>query len=93
MYAPFEYPINVSAVLLIEISFNSQDCIENLKRRFTNSARVQRLVGMRYEAEGKLNEAQKVYDTILQEDESNVVSSLCAGSTEHHLRCTHAHPV
>jgi hypothetical protein len=93
MYVPFEYPINVSAVLLIEISFNSQDCIENLKRRFTNSARVQRLVGMRYEAEGKLNEAQKVYDTILQEDESNVVSSLCAGSTEHRLRCTHVHPV
>jgi hypothetical protein len=29
---------------------------------------------MRFEAEGKLNEAQKVYDTILQEDESNVVS-------------------
>jgi hypothetical protein len=28
---------------------------------------------MRYEAEGKLNEAQKVYDTILEEDESNVV--------------------
>lgn len=50
-----------------------QECIENLKRRFTSSARVQRLVGMRYEAEGKLNEAQKVYDTILQEDESNVV--------------------
>ncbi|GAB5589610.1 hypothetical protein Unana1_04510 [Umbelopsis nana] len=53
----------------------ADDCIENLKRRFTNSARVQRLVGMRYEAEGKLNEAQKVYDTILQEDESNVLVS------------------
>ncbi|CAO3660384.1 unnamed protein product [Umbelopsis vinacea] len=53
----------------------ADECIENLKRRFKTSARVQRLVGMRYEAEGKLNEAQKVYDTILEEDESNVLVS------------------
>ncbi|KAJ2961799.1 hypothetical protein NQZ79_g3013 [Umbelopsis isabellina] len=53
----------------------ADDCIEQLQKRFTNSTRVQRLVGMRYEAEGKLNEAQKVYDTILQEDESNVLVS------------------
>lgn len=51
----------------------SQECIENLKRRFSSSSRVQRLVGMRYEAEGKLVEAQKIYDAILEEDESNIV--------------------
>lgn len=28
---------------------------------------------MRYEAEGKLVEAQKIYDAILEEDESNIV--------------------
>jgi hypothetical protein len=28
---------------------------------------------MRYEAEGKLAEAQKIYDAILEEDESNIV--------------------
>jgi hypothetical protein len=29
---------------------------------------------MQYEAQGKLNEAQEVYDTILQEDDTNMVN-------------------
>jgi hypothetical protein len=29
---------------------------------------------MRYEAQGKLDEAQEVYDTILQEDDTNMVN-------------------
>lgn len=31
---------------------------------------------MRFEAQGKLDEAQEVYDTILQEDDTNMVSCL-----------------
>jgi hypothetical protein len=31
-------------------------------------------MGMRYEAEGKLDEAQDIYNTILQEDDTNMVN-------------------
>ncbi|KAG1472453.1 hypothetical protein G6F56_001531 [Rhizopus delemar] len=51
-------------------------CIDQLKDRFTESSfRFRRLLGMRYEAEGKLNEAQEVYDSILKEDETNLLAS------------------
>lgn len=51
-----------------------QSCIDKLKARFTEkSLRFRRLLGMRFEAQGKLDEAQEVYDTILQEDDTNMV--------------------
>ncbi|KAG0738412.1 hypothetical protein G6F57_008351 [Rhizopus arrhizus] len=44
--------------------------------RFTESSfRFRRLLGMRYEAQGLLDEAQEVYDSILQEDETNLLAS------------------
>lgn len=59
-----------------------QTCLNALEKRFTKSTRVQRLIGMRYEAEGKLGKAAQVYEEILEEDETNVVGwneiySLC----------------
>ncbi|KAI9284913.1 TPR-like protein [Umbelopsis sp. AD052] len=71
---PF-YEQAVAAALDVGDFRLADECIENLKRRFSNSSRVQRLVGMRYEAEGKLAEAQKIYDAILEEDESNILVS------------------
>ncbi|KAG1152208.1 hypothetical protein G6F37_000968 [Rhizopus arrhizus] len=51
-------------------------CIDKLKDRFTESSfRFRRLLGMRYEAQGLLDEAQEVYDSILQEDETNLLAS------------------
>ncbi|KAI7878362.1 uncharacterized protein EV154DRAFT_486192 [Mucor mucedo] len=51
-------------------------CIDNLKERFTEkSLRFRRLLGMRFEAKGQLDEAQEVYDTILQEDDTNMLAS------------------
>ena len=61
---------NESAECLIIVQF----CIDKLKDRFTEkSLRFRRLLGMRYEAKGQLDEAQEVYDTILQEDDTNMV--------------------
>ncbi|KAG1170665.1 hypothetical protein G6F70_000989 [Rhizopus microsporus] len=51
-------------------------CIDKLKHRFTEkSLRFRRLLGMRYEAQGLLDEAQEVYDSILKEDETNLLAS------------------
>lgn len=51
-------------------------CIDKLKDRFTEkSLRFRRLLGMRYEVKGQLDEAQEVYDTILQEDDTNMLAS------------------
>ncbi|RUP52029.1 hypothetical protein BC936DRAFT_143205 [Jimgerdemannia flammicorona] len=47
-------------------------CLTALEKRFTRSTRVQRLLGMRYEAEGKLDQAAKIYEEILDVDETNV---------------------
>ncbi|CAO3693755.1 unnamed protein product [Umbelopsis ramanniana] len=71
---PF-YEQAVTAALDVGDFRLADECIETLKRRFSSSSRVQRLVGMRYEAEGKLVEAQKIYDAILEEDESNILVS------------------
>lgn len=35
--------------------------------------RLQRLLGMRLEAQGKLTEAQALYDKILEQDDTNLV--------------------
>ncbi|KAF7730080.1 ER membrane complex subunit 2 [Apophysomyces ossiformis] len=51
-------------------------CIDQLKTRFTEkSLRFRRLQGMRLEAEGKLGDAQAIYNSILQEDETNMLAS------------------
>jgi tetratricopeptide (TPR) repeat protein len=47
-------------------------CLSHLKKRFVRSARVKRLVGMRLETEGKLVEANEIYESILAEDETNM---------------------
>ncbi|CAO3635434.1 unnamed protein product [Cunninghamella blakesleeana] len=67
---------------VIYISINVGDnnlaklCIEQLEKQFTKSSlRFRRLIGMQHEAAGRLDEAQQVYDSILQEDESNMLAS------------------
>ncbi|OZJ02219.1 hypothetical protein BZG36_04977 [Bifiguratus adelaidae] len=65
--------ITVAALDVGEFSF-AQKCIDRLKARFPKSARVKRLVGMKYEAEGNLDKAAKEYDEILEEDETNMAS-------------------
>ncbi|KAG8998748.1 hypothetical protein FRB94_006681 [Tulasnella sp. JGI-2019a] len=49
----------------------ADDCILRLEERFPSSPRVQVLQGMRREAAGKLEEALKIYDLILEEGEAN----------------------
>ncbi|OBZ88638.1 ER membrane protein complex subunit 2 [Choanephora cucurbitarum] len=51
-------------------------CMDRLRERFTEkSLRFRRLIGMQYEAQGKLDEAQEIYDTILKEDDTNMLAS------------------
>ncbi|KAI9009912.1 hypothetical protein CLU79DRAFT_774454 [Phycomyces nitens] len=51
-------------------------CIAQLRTRFNEkSLRFKRLTGMRLEAEGKLGQAQAVYDSILEQDETNMLAS------------------
>ncbi|KAI8097682.1 TPR repeat protein 35 [Halteromyces radiatus] len=51
-------------------------CIDHLQKRFGESSlRFRRLLGMRHEAAGRLDEAQQVYDSILQEDETHMLAS------------------
>ncbi|KAI8375971.1 uncharacterized protein BYT42DRAFT_572949 [Radiomyces spectabilis] len=51
-------------------------CIDQLKSRFSEkSLRFRRLLGMRFEAQGKLDEAQAIYDSILEEDDTNMLAS------------------
>ncbi|KAI8068213.1 hypothetical protein BC940DRAFT_273120 [Gongronella butleri] len=51
-------------------------CIEQLHKRFGDtSLRYRRLLGMQHEANGRLEEAQRVYDEILAEDETNMPAS------------------
>ncbi|ORX51597.1 tetratricopeptide repeat protein 35-B-like protein [Hesseltinella vesiculosa] len=51
-------------------------CIQQLQARFGESSlRFRRLLGMKHEASGRLEEAQKVYDSILAEDETNMLTS------------------
>lgn len=72
---PFYEQITIAA-LDTNNTLLANHCIDQLKDRFTESSfRFRRLLGMRYEAEGKLNEAQEVYDSILKEDETNLLAS------------------
>ncbi|XP_002731262.1 ER membrane protein complex subunit 2-like [Saccoglossus kowalevskii] len=48
-------------------------CIRELNIQFPNSIRVRKLMGMRYEALQKYDEALNIYEDILEEDESNSV--------------------
>ncbi|KAG0180363.1 ER membrane complex subunit 2 [Apophysomyces sp. BC1034] len=51
-------------------------CIDQLKARFSEkSLRFKRLQGMKWEAQGKLGDAQAIYNSILQEDETNMPAS------------------
>lgn len=49
-----------------------QICVDRLHDRFPGSPRVQRLQGMLLEGEDKLDEAHKLYEKMLTEDETNV---------------------
>lgn len=69
------------------LSLDEQDCIERLDDRFPDSPRVLVLQGMRREAAGKFEDALKLYDLILEQDETNAVStpfmSWCRVPTRH----------
>ncbi|CAG8469305.1 6999_t:CDS:2 [Acaulospora morrowiae] len=53
----------------------AKTCLENLEKRFPNSPRVKILEGMKLEAEEKLDDALKLYDEILEEDDSNIAAT------------------
>lgn len=44
-----------------------------LEKRFPNSPRVVLLLGLKFEAQGDVDKAKKVYDELLVKDETNVV--------------------
>uniref|UniRef100_A0A8C7TE71 ER membrane protein complex subunit 2 n=1 Tax=Oncorhynchus mykiss TaxID=8022 RepID=A0A8C7TE71_ONCMY len=49
-------------------------CLQELKRQFPGSQRVKRLAGMRLEALEKYEDANKQYDSILQDDPTNTAA-------------------
>ena len=50
-----------------------QECIAALSTKFTDSPRLQCLVGIRKEASEPVESVLKYYDGLLEEDESNAV--------------------
>ena len=52
-----------------------KDCIDQLSEQFSDSNRVKRLQGMKAEAIGRFDIASQIYETILDTDETNAVSS------------------
>jgi hypothetical protein len=57
-------------------SSSKQVCISELIKRFPESPRVDCLHGLRIEAGGRLEDALKFYNIILEADESNAVRSI-----------------
>ncbi|CAG8554487.1 15146_t:CDS:2 [Cetraspora pellucida] len=53
----------------------AKTCFEKLEKRFPGSPRVKILEGMKLEAEDKLDEALRLYDEILEKDDSNIAAS------------------
>uniref|UniRef100_A0A4W4GCB9 ER membrane protein complex subunit 2 n=1 Tax=Electrophorus electricus TaxID=8005 RepID=A0A4W4GCB9_ELEEL len=49
-------------------------CLQELKRQFPDSHRVKRLVGMRLEALERYEDANKLYDSVLQDDPTNTAA-------------------
>uniref|UniRef100_A0A8C1CZW6 ER membrane protein complex subunit 2 n=1 Tax=Cyprinus carpio carpio TaxID=630221 RepID=A0A8C1CZW6_CYPCA len=49
-------------------------CLQELKRQFPDSHRVKRLAGMRLEALERYEDANKLYDSILQDDPTNTAA-------------------
>ncbi|XP_032815121.1 ER membrane protein complex subunit 2 [Petromyzon marinus] len=49
-------------------------CLRQLRRQFPGSHRVRRLEGMKYEFQEKYDEANKLYDEIIQEDDANTAA-------------------
>lgn len=49
------------------------DCLQRLKIQFPQSSRVMKLHAMRLEATGQLEDAEKLYDQLIQSDETNPV--------------------
>ncbi|KAF7708791.1 ER membrane protein complex subunit 2 [Silurus meridionalis] len=49
-------------------------CLQELKRQFPDSHRVTRLAGMRLEALERYDDANKLYDSILQDDPTNTAA-------------------
>uniref|UniRef100_A0AAR2JM81 ER membrane protein complex subunit 2 n=1 Tax=Pygocentrus nattereri TaxID=42514 RepID=A0AAR2JM81_PYGNA len=49
-------------------------CLQELKRQFPDSHRVKRLAGMRLEALERYDDANKLYDSILQDDPTNTAA-------------------
>lgn len=49
------------------------DCIAALRAQFPHSVRVQKLIAMRHEAAGNFDTAQRIYQDILEDDETNAL--------------------
>jgi len=59
--------------LIYRNTFVIKTCLERLEKRFPKSPRVELLLGMKYEAEKKLDQALSIYENILNADETNMV--------------------
>ncbi|KAG5856957.1 hypothetical protein ANANG_G00013410 [Anguilla anguilla] len=69
-------------------------CLQELKRQFPGSHRVKRLAGMRLEALERYEDANKLYDALLQDDPTNTVrknffSFLYCGLLTSYIKWTH----
>lgn len=51
----------------------ASECIEALRKQFPKSARVMRLSGMLFEADGDYERADSIYESLLEEDPANVL--------------------
>ncbi|XP_050395396.1 ER membrane protein complex subunit 2 [Patella vulgata] len=52
----------------------AEECIEALQYKFPDSMRVKRLEGLFYEADGRYNEADKLYTEIIEKDNTNMIA-------------------
>uniref|UniRef100_A0A672LSG8 ER membrane protein complex subunit 2 n=1 Tax=Sinocyclocheilus grahami TaxID=75366 RepID=A0A672LSG8_SINGR len=63
-----------SCLMSTHLNWEMTSCLQELKRQFPDSHRVKRLAGMRLEALERYEDANKLYDSILQDDPTNTAA-------------------